>query len=63
MIPEADHVEEPRGWSVRRILAVAMIVVLVLISIFVVVKIAKDGSTKSPHHAAPAVSVPRVRPA
>jgi hypothetical protein len=33
--------------------AVAMIVVLVLISIFVVVKIAKDGSTKTPAHAAP----------
>jgi hypothetical protein len=48
--PEVGDAEESRRWNVRRVFAVAMIVVLVLISIFVVVKIAKDGSTKAPTH-------------
>ena len=47
--PKAES-RESRRWNVRRVVAVAMIVVLVLISIFVVVKIAKDGSTRSPAH-------------
>ncbi len=42
-----------RTWTFRRVFALAMIVVLVLISIFVVVKIARDGSAKTPPHAAP----------
>jgi hypothetical protein len=50
-VQEAGEAEESPRWNVRRVLAVAMIVVLVLISIFVVVRIAKDGSTKdTPPH-------------
>jgi hypothetical protein len=51
---ELDYDERPRRGNARRIFAVAMILVLLLVSIVVVVEIARDGSSKSrPPDAAP----------
>jgi hypothetical protein len=45
---EASPLQDPPRFRARRIFAVAMIVMLVILSIVVVVTIAKDGSTKQP---------------